>query len=454
VCEGAFVGPLGVLDLSAAGFAAAAPAGLALAPGSLLESFELLVGGHAIWAGDAVVVRGSDGRVGGRFTSGILDLRNLRLGATLDGRLAMLREQRERLPAEWRAAVGDLRQLLEDVRYELAELEQAETHDPLRRGHEETELFAGLRARWGTTFYGTATQLHQMSKGLDERAVALGQSYASSMLMPLLMACPFHRRAYEKPLGYAGDYRMMELLFAHELGGEGLYGRFLHSIAQNYSISCAARGREVVMRRAAQQAIEAEGEGPVRILALAAGGVVELRRLLEQTESVNRPVEFLLLDQDDEAHETAHRHLTRILLEQHRGLLPVTVRCLHFSVRQLIRPATIEDVAVVENTLANLDLVYAAGLYDYLPERVAGALTRRVYGRLRPGGRMLLGNLVETPDSTWIMDYVWDWPLVYRTDETLLRLADSLSPTPACVGITRDETERCLFLDVTKPTSD
>jgi extracellular factor (EF) 3-hydroxypalmitic acid methyl ester biosynthesis protein len=449
--DGAFVGPLPVLDLSTVGFGAAAPAELALAPGSVLESFQLLVGERPIWTGEAVVVHGGPDRIGARFTSGVLDLRHLRLGATMDQRLAIHAERRQRLPPEWRAAVGDLRLLLEDVRLELEQLERTETDDPLRRGDEEAKLFERMRASWGTSFYAAAAELHRMSGGFDKGTAALGRGYASAMLMPIFMACPLHRRAFEKPLGYAGDFRMMELCFAREFGGEGLFGRFLHSIGQNYTLARAVVAREAVSREAIRALASSEGEGPVRVLALAAGPAIELRRFLDDPGPVRRPVELILLDQDPSAHEAAHRHLSRALLERHRGTLPITVQCLHFSVRQLLRPRTPEDRRIVSENLANLDLVYSAGLYDYLPERVAASLTNLLHGLTRPGGRLLLGNLVETPDSTWIMDYVWGWPLVYRTDETMLRLADGLEPTPQHVGITRDATGRCLFLDVTKP---
>lgn len=449
-CEDTAVGPLPLVDLSAAGFAARAPAELVLTPGTQLESFELLLSGRAIWTGEALVVHSAGGHIGGRFTSGVLDLEQLRLGATLEGRLASHQEQRARLPAEWRAAVADIRQLLEDVRFEVEEIERSETLDPLRRTEEETKLFAGLHARWGGTFYEAVSQLHAMSKHLDSRASTLGRTYAAAMLMPLLMASPLDRRAYEKPLGYAGDFRMMELVFAEELGGESLFGRFLHSIGQNYTLARAVVGREFVTRQAVRKAAEAEGSGPIRILALAAGPAIELRRFLQEATSLNRPVELILLDQDRAAHEAAHRQLTRILLEQHKGMLPVTVRCLHFSVRQLLKPFTSEEERVRE-TLADLDLVYSSGLYDYLPDRVAALLTRVLYRQLRGGGRLLVGNLIETPDSTWIMDYVWGWPLIYRNVETMLRLADGLNENPAEVGIVRDRTERCLFLEVVRP---
>jgi extracellular factor (EF) 3-hydroxypalmitic acid methyl ester biosynthesis protein len=447
-----FVGPLPVVDLSTAGFSATSPGVLALAPGSVLESLQLLVGEHPIWTGDAVVVHGSLERIGARFTSGVLDLEHLRLGATIDRRLAIHHEQREVLPAEWRAAVGDVRQLLEDARLEMEALDRAEANDPIRGREEEAKLFEALRVRWGAAYYGTVARLHEMSAHLDKRAVALGRSYAMSMLAPLLMACPLQRRAYEKPLGYAGDYRMMELCFTHELAGDGLFGRFLHSIAQNYTLVKAVVAREVVMRDAVREAVLTDGEGPVRILALAAGSAMELRRMLDETGPLRRDVEMILLDQDSAAHESAHRHLTRILLERHRGALPVTVHCLHFSVRQLIRPQTDDEQRVVQQTLAGLDLIYSAGLYDYLPDPVAARLTQRLYGRLCPGGRLLVGNLVETPDSTWVMEYVLGWTLRYRTGESMLRLASGLSPLPSETGIVRDATGQCVFLDIKRPS--
>jgi extracellular factor (EF) 3-hydroxypalmitic acid methyl ester biosynthesis protein len=270
------------------------------------------------------------------------------------------------------------------------------------------------------------------------------------MLMPLLSACPLNRRAYEKPLGYAGDFRMMELVFTEKLGGEGLFGRFLHSICQNYTLARAVVGRELVTRRALAEVSEKPGNDPVRVLALAAGPAVELRRFVHETKALRRPMELILLDQDRFAHEAAHRQITRVLLEEHKGMLPVSVHCLHFSVRQLMRPQTEDEQRILADVLQDLDLIYSAGLYDYLPERVATALTRALFQLLAVGGRLLLGNLVETPDSTWVMDYVWGWPLVYRDEASMRRLATRLGPTASAPKIASDATGRCLFLDVTR----
>lgn len=452
-CDGVHVGPLRVIDLSSVGFAASMDSSEnpEFEPGCTLESFELLLRGRVMWTGDAVVVHGSDGRLGGRFTSGVVDLESLRLGATLEERLAVRRDQGRYLPPLWRAAVGDLRQLLDDAQGEIEAVERAEIHDPLRRREEEERLFQALRDRWGKAYHDALSELHEMSKGFDERAAALGRSYASSMLMPVLMACPLHKRAYEKPLGYAGDYRMMELCYTRESAGQGLFGRFLFSMAQNYPLARAVVAREKVVRAAVREAVETPGDVPVRILAVAAGPAMELRRWLEETHAVDRPVQLVLLDQDRSAHETAHRQLTRALLERHHGLLPVTIRCLQFSVRQLVSPRTREEQMVVHETLADLDFVYSAGLYDYLPEPVARRLTQRLYSSLCPGGRLLVGNLAEKPDTTWLMDYVVDWPILYRSESDMRHLGQELErPAPDRVDVACDETGRCLFLDVRK----
>jgi hypothetical protein len=181
---------------------------------------------------------------------------------------------------------------------------------------------------------------------------------------------------------------------------------------------------------------------------------MELRRFVQESSILARPVELILLDQDPGALESAQRHLTRLLLERHYGMLPVTVRCLHFSVKQLLKPQTAEDERVVNETLAGLDLVYSAGLYDYLPQPVATRLTALTYSKLRAGGRLLHGNLREAPDTTWAMEYVLGWKLVYRTDAAMLALADGLLPEPAGAKITRDVTGHAIFLDLKKPQDD
>ncbi len=440
-----------MLDLGSAGIAVGTAADASFTPGAALGELSLFLGQRQVWTGDATIVHASQGRVGARFDARLVDLSQLRLEATLQSRLDALDEQRARLPAEWRAAVSDVRLLLEDAKLEVEQLERAGDEDPLRRGEEETALFSRLRAQWGGAFYAALASLHGRSQAFDDRQQTLARAYASSSLMPLLYACPMHRRAFDKPLGYAGDYRMMELCFARELTGDGKFGRFLQSVALGYPLVQTVAAREAVMREAVRAVLAEETDVPARILALAAGPAVELRRLLDGPVEVRRPVELILLDQDRGAHETAHAQLTRLLVERHQGALPVTVTCVHFSIRQLLKPQTAEERQVANELVRDLDLTYSAGLYDYLADAVATRLTSFVYERTRPGGRVLVGNLESVPDITFMLDFVLDWQLQYRTPDGMLQLARALVPKPSQLGITRDSTGHCLFLDVTRP---
>ena len=81
------------------------------------------------------------------------------------------------------------------------------------------------------------------------------------MILPFTIASPFHRRAHEKPLGYAGDYRMMELCFS-EPAGDGLFGGFIDAVIKSSTLIRAVVARELVMRQAVREAIEAPATGP------------------------------------------------------------------------------------------------------------------------------------------------------------------------------------------------
>jgi hypothetical protein len=82
----------------------------------------------------------------------------------------------------------------------------------------------------------------------------------------------------------------------------------------------------------------------------------------------------------------------------------------------------------------NYDLVYSAGLYDYIktfPEdhsKGTIALTRRLFDLVKPGGALILGNFNPSnpPDIRFVMDYLCDWRLIYRTKEEILQFAQTI----------------------------
>jgi hypothetical protein len=73
--------------------------------------------------------------------------------------------------------------------------------------------------------------------------------------------------------------------------------------------------------------------------------------------------------------------------------------------------------------LGVFDFIYSAGLYDYLSEDTAVRLTSKLASMLKPGGRLLIANMMPSLPSAGYMEAVMDWWLIYRTTQELKSLS-------------------------------
>ena len=106
---------------------------------------------------------------------------------------------------------------------------------------------------------------------------------------------------------------------------------------------------------------------------------------------------------------------------------------------------------VVGNVRWNdLDLAYAAGLYDYLQDRFAAALTRELFGMLRSGGRLLIANMTSAAGAGYLEAYM-DWWMTYRDEAALMLLIEGVPAGQlASTRTFRDETGHIVFLEAVR----
>jgi len=77
--------------------------------------------------------------------------------------------------------------------------------------------------------------------------------------------------------------------------------------------------------------------------------------------------------------------------------------------------------------LSTFDLVYATGLYDYLPWWQAKQLTTALFGMVNPGGRLLIANVTPAfAQASYIETYL-DWWLIYRSEKQLAEVAEGIA---------------------------
>jgi extracellular factor (EF) 3-hydroxypalmitic acid methyl ester biosynthesis protein len=98
-------------------------------------------------------------------------------------------------------------------------------------------------------------------------------------------------------------------------------------------------------------------------------------------------------------------------------------------------------------------VVYCAGLFDYLSDRVCRRLMDIFYEILAPGGLLVATNVEASNPDRQMMEYLMDWHLIYRSPEQLLALAPQKAPAENC-RVVSDHTKVNIFLEVRRPLGD
>lgn len=96
---------------------------------------------------------------------------------------------------------------------------------------------------------------------------------------------------------------------------------------------------------------------------------------------------------------------------------------------QFVRDNALRFAAGPNRPAQPYDLIYAAGLFDYLDAGQAARLIQDCHGLLAPGGLLIIGNFShEThPSDRILMDWLLEWRLIYR-EETDYRAIFAQTP--------------------------
>jgi extracellular factor (EF) 3-hydroxypalmitic acid methyl ester biosynthesis protein len=263
--------------------------------------------------------------------------------------------------------------------------------------------------------------------------------YLRRHLWPYLLASEFMKRTNLKPAGYAGDAELMVMIYEDRYLGASTFNQLMHKHGLETRAAQAVRNRRSMVPRVIREAFTRHGRsGPYRFLSLACGPACELDDVFLEGSDLRR-FDVSLLDQDPHALELA-RGMVRRVEARLGGKL--AVRYHEDSVRTMLRSRDLRQ------RFGEHDLVYSMGLFDYLTAPVARAVLHKTYELLAPGGVLLVGNFHQRSPTRLHMDYLGDWPLVYRTEDSFLALTDGLD---AIRGLSFDETGAQMFLRLERP---
>jgi extracellular factor (EF) 3-hydroxypalmitic acid methyl ester biosynthesis protein len=245
----------------------------------------------------------------------------------------------------------------------------------------------------------------------------------------LLHQSPFSRRAFEKPRGYAGDAVVLDFAYGCEPLPEGTtdLGAQIYQCEWNASSVKSARDRRDALASAVDTI--ARQTGYPKVLSVACGHLREAK--ISKAVAEGKIADYVALDHDPVSLSVIDRELP--------GKRITTI---HGSVKALIKR---------QISFHDFDLVYSAGLFDYLTLPVATALTELMFSMLKPGGRLLIANCAPESECIGYMEAFMGWHLIYRNEAELMAFTSSIRESEIkSIGTFRDLHENMIFLEVVK----
>lgn len=349
------------------------------------------------------------------------------------------------LPA-FKVVVADMQTFLADLRLWLDQMElELRAARPGNWLEIERSTVREIGRDMVPAFDAMHERLESVSAGIEPELRPVHQVFAKRHLHPLVLCSPFAYRTYHKPLGYAGDYEMVDMILRDPCEGGSLFAKVVNLWFLSQWPARAHRNRIKYLKGLLQEETRraAGGGQPLRVLNLGCGPAREIQEFLAEDPLCDQ-AQFSLLDFNEET----IRHVSRVLEDlkrryRRRAAIEVQRKSVQHLLKESLKPATAAPAR-------KYDFIYCAGLLDYLPDRTCVQVMNALYDWLAPGGLLAATNVEDSKPFRHMLEFVLDWHLIYRG----LTRSAALLPQCAPAGQTRivkDPTEVNVFVEVRKP---
>jgi len=348
---------------------------------------------------------------------------------------------------EFKVALADIQSFLIDLRRWLEQIELGIRAAPaVDRVQLEHQAIEKLSAQVVLMLDNLFAKFEAIAMSLDSGSQPGHRSYAQRLLHPIVLCAPFAYRTYQKPLGYAGDYEMVNMMLRDPKEGASLFAKLFNVWLLQQDSAAAHRNRvQFLLERLTQESLRCLRQGrPLKIINLGCGPAGEVQKFLAASNLADN-AQFTLLDFNDET----INYTTRVLGELRRQhgrqtAIEVVKRSVHNVLKESSKP-------VVDTADGGYDFVCCSGLFDYLSDRTCKQLMNIFWNWTRPGGLVLTTNVTPRSPNRGSLELVLDWHLNYRDAERFATLAPS-GATPDDVRIYSDDTGVNIFMEARKPS--
>jgi extracellular factor (EF) 3-hydroxypalmitic acid methyl ester biosynthesis protein len=217
------------------------------------------------------------------------------------------------------------------------------------------------------------------------------------LIEPVLNENTLYGYTYLKPLGYAGDFMLIERMYQEYVSKDPKWEKwdiYYHS----HEATKAVRNRKKYFVKIMEQLIS-KSSGPVNVLILGSGPATDVHDFFLRNPKAD--VAFDLLDIDQRAIDYA--------IEKNNMFL----HKINFTRMNVLR----------FQPYKKYDLIWSAGLFDYLNDRLFTGLINRFKNNLKHDGEMIIGNFSQNNPTQRVMEVIGEWFLNHRSSKHLTQLA-------------------------------
>lgn len=353
----------------------------------------------------------------------------------------------QKIESSFKIVVADTQSLLQGLHRWLEQVElsiKSGTGATVKEA--EAELFAQLEEVLTPEVKSCLLQFEDVAKNIPPTIAPIHRAYARKQLHPIMLCAPFVFRTFSKPLGYAGDYEMVNMMLRSPFEGSSLFAKVLNYTFLQAPPAAAHRHRiDYLVDMISGETVRNTRNGKMtEIFNLGCGPAKEIQELVSGHDLIDR-CRLTLVDFNDQTLEYTGRILDTLKMNHRRS---VSINMKKYSVNNILRMA----LSSRENdfTSEGFSIVYCAGLFDYLSDKICQRLIQFFYQILEPGGLMVFTNVEKSNPIRYWMEYIVEWHLIYRDAEDLKKLVPANMPADS-IEVKMDDTGVNIYLELRKP---
>ena len=398
--------------------------------------------------GRIIIEPGTLGRIGKLvFTEDVYDLESLfhkkqaiKLQSTFSN-LPLVLAQKEKINADFKDFTADLSYDLSIYKrfFDKADLEYEKEQDNIKESIQSV-LIGSEGKKFMLYLDQKITELKNIVARYNKEEHEKHGFYFRKQLWEFIMCSPFMKRTVLKPRGYAGDSKMMSMIYKNDYQGDSTFSKLMHKHPIEHPAAHAVRNRRELISNKFKS-IGKRGKKSrqrITILSVACGPAYEIRDILLTPENCDQ-YHITLLDQD----RNALKEAAGLISERKKNLnRNIKVDYINESIRSIL------GTPGLEKKWGRFDFIYSMGLFDYLTPPVAKSVIRKLFQLLEPGGELIIGNFHVSNPSKIYMEYWLSWVLYHREEDEFRQMLEEMPS--ATTEVLFEDTGSQMFLNVKK----